>query len=64
MSDSPLMQRLTAFIGGPASPPVTARDAVNIAAIRRWCDAMGDANPRYREPGGPGAARWRKRRPP
>ena len=54
MSDSPLMQRLTAFVGGPASPPVTARDAVNTAAIRRWCDAMGDANPLYREPVGPG----------
>ncbi len=49
MSDPALMERLTAFVGQPASPVATARDAVNTAAIRRWCDAMGDANPLYRE---------------
>ena len=49
MSDDALMQRLIAFVGGPASPPVTARDPVNTAAIRRWCDAMGDSNPLYRD---------------
>jgi acyl dehydratase len=38
--------RLRANIGKPGAPEV-ARDAVNLAMIRHWCDAMEDANPAY-----------------
>jgi acyl dehydratase len=32
------------------TPPEAARDAVNAAMIRHWCDAMSDANPVYTDP--------------
>ena len=38
---------LRAQIGALASPPRTARDPVNLAQIRRWCEAMGETNPLY-----------------
>jgi acyl dehydratase len=51
MSDDekPLLARLRAMIGARSAPDV-ARDAVNPAMIRHWCDAMGDANPVYTDP--------------
>jgi uncharacterized OB-fold protein/acyl dehydratase len=33
------------------SPPRLARDPVNMAAIRNWTDAIGDANPLYTDAG-------------
>ena len=45
MSDE-FVQRLRAHIREPGAPEV-ARDAVNLAMIRHWCDAMEDANPAY-----------------
>jgi acyl dehydratase len=44
-----LLEQLRAMIGA-ATPPEAARDAVNAAMIRHWCDAMGDANPVYTDP--------------
>lgn len=44
---SELMKRLKAFEAVPESPAFPARDAVNQAMIRHWCDAMEDANPVY-----------------
>jgi acyl dehydratase len=38
--------RLDAWIGREGEPRV-ARDAVNPAMIRHWCDAVGDDNPVY-----------------
>jgi uncharacterized OB-fold protein len=37
---------LDAWVGREGEPSV-ARDAVNPAMIRHWCDAVGDANPVY-----------------
>jgi uncharacterized OB-fold protein/acyl dehydratase len=45
-----LTDRLQAFVGRPAAPPLRARDAVNQPMIRHWCDAVGDANPVYTDP--------------
>jgi acyl dehydratase len=45
MSDE-FVRRLRAQVGIPGVPEV-ARDAVNLAMIRHWCDAMEDANPAY-----------------
>jgi acyl dehydratase len=45
----PLLERLRALIGVVNGPDV-ARDAVNPAMIRHWCDAMEDANPVYTDP--------------
>jgi acyl dehydratase len=45
-NDSSLLERLRAMIGVPSAADV-ARDAVNPAMIRHWCDAMADANPVY-----------------
>ena len=42
--------RLQAYVGGPAKPASAARDAVNQAMIRHWCDALGDTNPVYTDP--------------
>jgi acyl dehydratase len=44
-----LLERLRAMIG-VAGPPDVARDAVNTAMIRHWCDALEDANPVYTDP--------------
>lgn len=35
------------WIGRPATASRTARDAVNLPMIRRWCEAMGETNPVY-----------------
>jgi acyl dehydratase len=45
----PLLERLRAMVG-VANPPEPARDPVNQAMIRHWCDAMEDANPVYTDP--------------
>ena len=45
-----LMDRLRAFEGARAGEPLVARDPVNEAMIRHWCDATGDTNPAYRDP--------------
>lgn len=47
--EKPLLERLRAMIGVPSAPDV-ARDAVNPAMIRHWCDAMTDLNPVYTDP--------------
>jgi len=44
-----LLAQLRAMIGA-ATAPEAARDAVNAAMIRHWCDAMTDANPVYTDP--------------
>ena len=38
---------IQAFVGKPIGPPTVARDAVNEAMIRQWCDAMGEEHPAY-----------------
>jgi len=45
-----LLARLRGYVGGPAKPATVARDAVNQAMIRHWCDALGDSNPVYTDP--------------
>ena len=45
-----LEARLQEFVGKPIGPPEVARDEVNEAMIRQWCDAMGDTNPAYLDP--------------
>ena len=47
--ETPLLERLRARIG-TQNPPDVARDPVNVAMIRHWCDAMTDANPVYTDP--------------
>ncbi|MER5773275.1 OB-fold domain-containing protein [Streptomyces sp. NPDC002039] len=42
--------RLKAFEGKPAATGGRAKDAVNEAMIRHWCEAMGDTNPAYTGP--------------
>ncbi|MDX1384706.1 MAG: MaoC family dehydratase N-terminal domain-containing protein, partial [Thermoanaerobaculia bacterium] len=42
-----LEAKLREYVGETTGPPQRARDAVNQAMIRHWCDAMGDANPAY-----------------
>jgi acyl dehydratase len=46
MDSDALARSLRAFIGKPGAAEI-ARDAVNQAMIRHWCDAMEDANPAY-----------------
>ena len=45
-----LVTQLQSFAGVEAEPPIVARDPVNEAMIRAWCDAVGDANPIYTDP--------------
>jgi uncharacterized protein len=45
-----LLERLNQFEGREVGAPFVARDAVNQAMIRHWCDAMDDANPVYTDP--------------
>ena len=45
-----LEAQLYAYVGLETGPPEVARDPVNEAMIRQWCDAMGDANPAYADP--------------
>lgn len=42
-----LLDQARAWVGKPANGPSTARDAVNLPMIRRWCEAMGETNPIY-----------------
>ena len=44
------LERLKAFEGQQIGPPELARDVVNEAMIRHWCDAIGDSNPIYTDP--------------
>src|SRR5688572_31280800 len=46
MTPDELRANLDAWIGREGEP-VVARDPVNAAMIRHWCDAVGDANPVY-----------------
>lgn len=46
----PLLQRLQAFTGRTLGSADVARDEVNLAMIRHWCDAIGDDNPVYTDP--------------
>jgi len=41
------LQTLRARQGEMAAPKRTAPDPVNLPMIRRWCEAMGERNPRY-----------------
>lgn len=45
------LSRVQALVGREAMPPRTAPDPVNLPSIRRWCEAMGESNPRYLEDG-------------
>lgn len=38
------------MVGPTDLPPTQARDAVNQAMIRHWCDAIDDRNPVYTDP--------------
>src|SRR6266850_3997718 len=49
MSPEELRAGLDAWIGREGEPSA-ARDAVNPAMIRHWCDAVGDENPVYTDP--------------
>jgi uncharacterized OB-fold protein/acyl dehydratase len=49
MTPEELRSGLDAWIGREGAPQA-ARDAVNPAMIRHWCDAVGDANPVYTDP--------------
>jgi uncharacterized OB-fold protein/acyl dehydratase len=49
MTPEELRAGLDAWIGREGDPQL-ARDAVNPAMIRHWCDAVGDRNPVYTEP--------------
>ncbi|MFF2849905.1 bifunctional MaoC family dehydratase N-terminal/OB-fold nucleic acid binding domain-containing protein [Streptomyces sp. NPDC058001] len=42
--------RLKEFEGRPAATAGIAKDLVNEAMIRHWCEAMGDTNPAYTGP--------------
>ena len=45
-----LEKEIAAFVGLEIGVPDVAKDAVNEAMIRHWCEAMGDANPVYTDP--------------
>ncbi|MGH2662307.1 MAG: OB-fold domain-containing protein [Actinomycetota bacterium] len=45
--DAAFLDRLRSFVGKEAGSPLVARDPVNEAMIRHWCDAVGDRNPLY-----------------
>lgn len=47
---SALNERLQGFVGREIGPPAVARDPVNEAMIRQWCDALADQNPVYTNP--------------
>jgi uncharacterized OB-fold protein len=49
VSEDALRRQLEALLGRATEPQV-ARDAVNPAMIRHWCDAVEDANPVYTDP--------------
>lgn len=58
MSDTDdLLDRLRAdFVGREATRPAVARDPVNQPMIRRWAEAIGDANPLWHDPAARAAA--------
>ncbi len=39
--------KVRAMVGREALPPQTAVDPVNLPTIRRWCEAMGESDPKY-----------------
>ncbi len=43
----PLAEQLQGFVGREIGAPDVARDSVNEAMIRQWCEALGDGNPVY-----------------
>lgn len=47
MAEDTLLANAREWVGKAANAPATARDAVNLPMIRRWCEAMGDTNPIY-----------------
>lgn len=47
MGHDTLLAEARSWIGRTAMPDQVARDPVNLPMIRRWCDAMGEANPIY-----------------
>jgi hypothetical protein len=47
---SALTVRLQEFVGRRSYDPYVARDPVNQAMIRHWCDAVGDGLPVYTDP--------------
>jgi uncharacterized OB-fold protein/acyl dehydratase len=47
VSEQSLDERLASYEGKEVGPPERGADAVNIAMIRHWVEAMGDANPVY-----------------
>jgi len=50
MGNPELEEKLKTFVGKEIGPPTIGRDTVNEAAIRAWCDALGDRNPIYTDP--------------
>jgi uncharacterized protein len=46
------LQALRERVGTAAAPPKIAPDSVNLPMIRRWCEAMGERNPRYLDESG------------
>ena len=44
-----LLARARAYVGSDATKPAVARDPVNQPMIRRWTEAMGDANPLWHD---------------
>jgi acyl dehydratase len=53
-----LVERLRTYEGRSASPPRQAPDPVERSAIRRWCEALGDATPVYLDEEFAAGTRW------
>ncbi|MFF2805831.1 bifunctional MaoC family dehydratase N-terminal/OB-fold nucleic acid binding domain-containing protein [Streptomyces sp. NPDC058000] len=51
-ADASYERALKAYEGRSAATAGVGKDPVNEAMIRHWCEAMGDAHPAYRGPGG------------
>jgi uncharacterized OB-fold protein/acyl dehydratase len=49
-AEEEFLRLLRSFVGKEAGAPLVARDPVNEAMIRHWCDAVGDSNPVYTDP--------------
>ena len=56
-SDSEFSEKLRELVG-QSGPVTVARDSVNQAMIRHWCDAMGDHNPCYIDPAAAAASNF------
>ncbi|MET8981548.1 OB-fold domain-containing protein [Streptomyces sp. NPDC004539] len=50
MPEEDVEQRLKAYEGRPAAVAGLAKDPVDAAMIRHWCEALGDTNPAYAGP--------------